>query len=346
MRLLRSSTSPVSTDYNGEKGRPRAQAHSTFPRESRRSRLFDSIFRGSSSERAVKNRDNAAVKRQNQKEATHPPDIDRIRAIPDELLRGLRRGSSEKRRPGERSTPSWISEELKQKLASYSEKKEKEYTDLRQRCTEYERSLGFESTSTEKESEVEIRANEIFQQLKEDDITRIYQTAPEKRGYHGQKHPRFFGDHFLSNVDLIEQTQLFRLCEAMPKGAHLHIHFNANLDPGVLLGIAKGMERMFIWSNVPLTGQESYDLCRIQFSIMNDKAVKEKGEGDLFTKDYRGGTVMQFQKFLAAYPGGPEAADAWLQSKLVFHEEEAHNLLQTADGLVQLKRAPRTCPAC
>ena len=34
-------------------------------------------------------------------------------------------------------------------------------------------------------------------------------------------------EHFLSITDLIEQTQLFAICRDMPKGAHLHIHFNA-----------------------------------------------------------------------------------------------------------------------
>jgi adenosine deaminase CECR1 len=54
----------------------------------------------------------------------------------------------------------------------------------------------------------------------------------------------------------------------------------------------------------------------------------------LLDKDYQGGSVMQFQKFREAYPRGEEAADSWLQSKLVFQEEEAHNLLQTPEGLV------------
>ncbi|AEO58941.1 hypothetical protein MYCTH_2306716 [Thermothelomyces thermophilus ATCC 42464] len=339
---ISSSQSSPGSDRNGEKaaGQGKLLALSDIVKTTRRRRLAGLVanpFRSSPSETAaakgstVTGRGSVAAKRPSQREVAHPPDIDRIREIPGQFLRELR-GSSEKGRPGEESTSFWISKELEEKLASYSEKKAQEYSDLRQKGTEYERSLGFDSACTKTAKPIEVKANAVFQHLKKNDIARFYETAPKKRGYRGQEHPRFYGDHFLSNADLIEQTQLFALCRAMPKGAHLHIHFNSNLPPSVLLGIAKDMKRMFIWSNIPLDRPEAYDLCRIQFSIMNEKAVEERGAGNLFHKDYGGGTVMQFQEFREAYPGGPEAADAWLQSKLVFQEEEAHNLLQTAEG--------------
>ncbi|KAL2162102.1 hypothetical protein VTH06DRAFT_7887 [Thermothelomyces fergusii] len=342
---MSSSKRSAGSDCNGDKaatGRCLSQAPSKITRGTRRSRLMGLIgsqFRSSPPETAaakggaVKDRGNVAVKRKSQEEgAAHPPDIGGIRETPDQFLRELRGSSSEKHRPGEKSASCWSSEELKQKLASYAKEKEQQYKDLRQECVKYERSLGFDFVRANAAKDLEKKANAVFQQLKEDDIARFYKTAPKKRGYRGQEHPRFYGDHFLTNADLIEQTQLFALCRALPKGAHLHIHFNANLHPGVLLGIAKDMRRMFLWSSIPLNRPESYDLCRIQFSIMNEKAVEERGTGDLFKDDYRQGTVMQFQKFREEYPGGPEAADAWLQSKLVFQEEEAHNLLQTVEG--------------
>jgi adenosine deaminase CECR1 len=224
--------------------------------------------------------------------------------------------------------------DLNAKLAKLAEEKAQEYDYLRNETASYEAGLGFEHSCTLSASDLEKQANQILQELRRDDVERYYNTGPKRTGYAGQEHPRFCGDHFLSNADIIEKTQVFKLIRAMPKGAHLHIHFNANLRPHVLLGIAKTMERMFIWSNIPLDTQEAYDRCRIQFSIMNDSAVTEKGAGDLFDPAYKGGTVMQFGQFLRKFPGGEDAADRWLQSKLVFHEEEAHNLLQTADGWV------------
>jgi adenosine deaminase CECR1 len=260
------------------------------------------------------------------------PTIDAVLRVPEHSLSELRKIMKKSKVPGDDFFE--ITKDLEAKLAAHAEEKVKEYDDLRQKAVRHERSLGFDFACAKSPDLIEISANEVLQRLKKSDIALFYETAPKKRGYRGQEHPRFYGDHFLSNVDLIEQTQLFALCRAMPKGAHLHIHFNANLLPGVLLGIAKGMERMFIWSNIPLDRDGAFDLCRIQFSIMGEAAVEEKGIGNLLDKDYQGGSVMQFQKFREAYPCGEEAADSWLQSKLVFQEEEAHNLLQTPEGLV------------
>ncbi|KAK4127284.1 Metallo-dependent hydrolase [Parathielavia appendiculata] len=259
------------------------------------------------------------------------PAIDKVLEVPEHFLCDLRDVLGKCQVSLE--TPFELSGELDGKLVSYSEDKVKEYDILRQRGTLHEGSLGFDYACTKKASKTEIAANEVLQHLKKNDIARFYNKRDtERTGYGGQKHKRFYGDHFLSNVDLIEQTQLFALCQAMPKGAHLHIHFNANLVPSFLLGIAKDQERMFIWSDTPLVHAEAFHLCRIQFSIMNEAAVKERGRGNPFDATYGKGQVMQFKQFLKAYPGEEEAALDWLQRKLVFQEEEAHNLLQTQTG--------------
>ena len=53
----------------------------------------------------------------------------------------------------------------------------------------------------------------------------------------------------------------------MPKGVHLYIYFNANLSPGYLLGIAKGILRMFVNNDRPLLSKPDYDTCKIRFLI-------------------------------------------------------------------------------
>jgi adenosine deaminase CECR1 len=266
--------------------------------------------------------------------AVDTPPIDAVLDVPEDFLRDLR-AVLEKGQVS-RDTPLELTKELEGKLASYSEKKVEEYDVLRQQGTLHEASLGFDFACTTKASKAEIDANKVLQELKENDIERFYAKAGDRDGYAGQKHKRYYGDHFLSNVDIIEQTQLFALCRAMPKGAHLHIHFNANLLPSVLLDIAKNMDRMFIWSSTSLHQREAFDSCKLQFSIMNEAAVEERGAGNLFDPKYNSkqGHVMQFKQFLESYPDGAEAALNWLQSKLVFQEEEAHNVLQTQEGSV------------
>lgn len=235
------------------------------------------------------------------------------------------------------------------------QKKRAEYARLREEVVGYEKSMGFEYACTTNASDDEKRANKILQDLRKADITNVYDKAAGRVGYHGQVHRRFYGDHFLSNVKLIEQTQVFRLLRAMPKGAHLHIHFNANLHPLFLLNVAKTMDRMFVWSDKPLVREgcqldpEAMNSCRLQFRIMDEKAAEGAGKGNMLSPQYRGGTVMRFQdlvnQLVARYSGTNNPSeekkreamtqiDRWLHDKVVFHEEEAHNSLQTAQGLV------------
>jgi adenosine deaminase CECR1 len=207
-----------------------------------------------------------------------------------------------------------------------------------------EASMGFEFGCEKKATGAEKRANEILQWIKENDL-KVYENAGKRIDSLGQLHPRFYGDHFLSNVELIEKTRMFRLCQAMPKGAHLHIHFNANLHPGFLLGVAAEMDRMYIWSSTALIDKDAFDQCRIQFSILSESSLKEKnsasaGAVNIFQRAYNsypnhdaGGGWMSFKSFRKAFPRYTEMnVDRWLQSKLVFDEEETHNSLQTAAG--------------
>lgn len=225
------------------------------------------------------------------------------------------------------------------------DKTAQQYNILRSDIRQAEAALAFDHVCTRKAKLLEIKANQKLQQLKQHDITNHYGTAKSRSGYHGQQHARFYGDHFLSNVSIIEQTQLFKLCRAMPKGAHLHIHFNANLLPDFLLNIAKDMPRMYVWSNTRLVDSSgkvdatAMDLCRIQFSILSPEAVEARGEGDIFHTTYKGGNgkepqVMQFARFRKEFPKWhiKDTVDAWLHNKLLFQEEETYGLLQTAEG--------------
>lgn len=220
-----------------------------------------------------------------------------------------------------------------------------DYGREREEVVTRERVLAFDYLCQVKASQLEIQANQVLQAVRKHDQAKVYEKAPTRRGYGGQEHPRFMGDHFLSNVDLIEQTKLYRVAQEMPKGAHLHIHFNANLLPEVLINIAKEMDRMFITSDMPLVpvGDDGnspgyygrFDQCRIQFSILSPEREKP---GNLFDPNYTERGTMRFQDFLREFDAHYNqkstkcSVDEWLRNKLVFHEEESHNLLQTPEG--------------
>jgi adenosine deaminase CECR1 len=209
-----------------------------------------------------------------------------------------------------------------------------DYQRQRDEIQRRESTIAFDFRLTVTAPAKERRVNAIIQALRLQDEAQVYAAAPARAGYGGQLHPRFAGDHFLSNVDLIKKTKLFAIAKRMPKGAHLHIHFNACLLPHVLLDIAKKMDRMFITSDLALTDAQdhlAFDRCEIQFSILPPE--KEK-PGDLFSASYEPRQTMRISTFLDKFPQmySKATADEWLRNKLVFNEEEAHDWLQTTHG--------------
>jgi len=234
----------------------------------------------------------------------------------------------------------------------------KAYNDARNIIKAREAALGFEHTCKGNAEDIEKQADEIIQQVKLNDL-RVYEEEPKRIGYGGQLHPHFYGDRFLSSADVIEKTKLFEICRKMPKGAHLHIHFNANLLPHVLIDVAKEMDNMYIMSNKPLLQIgpgvfSGFDECEITFQIFGEKNLRkklgDKPSANLFDKDYQAGQPMSFKLFRDNFPGLPKpvrrnqalsngslskekyTVEEWLYQKLVFQEEEAYNSLQTANG--------------
>lgn len=81
--------------------------------------------------------------------------------------------------------------------------------------------------------------------------------------------------NFLDVRHLLKDTKLFHVAGMVPKGAHLHIHFNSTLRPGVLLGYAKDMANMYIWSDHRLTEKSDFENCKLEFSLRNLEQVRE-----------------------------------------------------------------------
>jgi adenosine deaminase CECR1 len=222
----------------------------------------------------------------------------------------------------------------------------RDYLQERAELIAREDSLSWEFLCKRDASLLEKKADRILQEVRKHDQTHIFDTHPSRRGYRGQEHPRFQGDHFLYNSDLINQTILFQIASRMPKGAHLHIHFNANLLPHVLIDIAKGMERMFITSDIPLVTlgrrnsdpgyYDNFNRSRIRFKMLSETEERRTGTGNLFDPNYPPDhkKPMSFRSFLVEFGKHYSqcTVDEWLIDKLVFHEEEAHGWLQTADG--------------
>ncbi|KAI9148671.1 Adenosine deaminase CECR1-A [Paramyrothecium foliicola] len=92
----------------------------------------------------------------------------------------------------------------------------------------------------------------------------------------------------------------------------------------------------------PLVTPADYKPCKIRFLIRSDgEAASDPKTWSLFSEDYIGNEWMRYSQFLADfYKHYPDSsAEEWLCNKLVFHEEEVHNSIQTAEGAWELFNA-------
>lgn len=177
------------------------------------------------------------------------------------------------------------------------------------------------------------------------------------------------GGQFLTNKSRIEsRSKLYDIAKIVPKGAILHLHFNAELHPERLLEEARSMKNIYIRSIRPLLSQTDLDLTEMVFNVMPDDTF----EADIFSADYKGKDAnwrdpaiapyiwMRWHKFQEDFekhfPGkyvqtynerllngsvpdssvqgyvqlGP--AENWLKQKMVLSEKEAYDPAQTVNG--------------
>ena len=93
------------------------------------------------------------------------------------------------------------------------------------------------------------------------------------------------GGQFLTNKARIEKdSELFKISKDVPKGAILHLHFNAELNPERLLKEAQEMDNMYVWSIQPLQTKEDLDKTEMMFKVM---AATTKSN-NIFSPEYQG----------------------------------------------------------
>jgi adenosine deaminase CECR1 len=173
----------------------------------------------------------------------------------------------------------------------------------------------------------------------------------DKNTYSESRNP---GGHFLGDLDFINHSELLKVAQAMPKGCHLHCHYNACLPPQFFIEQAKHVKAMYIRSSISLTSEENKAAAEIQFTVFRPPKPATSGANpdeqwtenndDVFRDGYAydispGAPTkhlgwMPYQDFLEKFAGGERAAEDWLGSKLIFTEEEVHGIRQTRDGYV------------
>lgn len=223
-----------------------------------------------------------------------------------------------------------------------------EYNRLRENLVREEKDQEFDAECARNPLDIERRAAQIVRDVRAYDREKTFgKSSPDSMG--GPQ-----AEHFLANVHPINESKLFKIAKNMPKGAHLHIHFNSCLSAEFLIKQARNIKAMYIRSTVPLTSAANFESSRISFMVMTDhQATHEKqkdgsekfiGLGDIFKGRYISNTWMRYSDFQKRFdnsritPNPPRPphqltrTEDWLVQKMEISEEEAHGTHQTGRG--------------
>ncbi|KAF1999948.1 Metallo-dependent hydrolase [Amniculicola lignicola CBS 123094] len=241
------------------------------------------------------------------------------------------------------------------------------YTSNRAQLLHDENAISWDLSARQSASPLERRAALIVRVLREYERAVLFGNIPSEK-IPGPE-TLDMGGQFLTNKHRIEKrSKIFEISKQVPKGALLHLHFNAELHPERLLEEARSMPNMFIRSIRPLLKPEDLELTEMVFNVMPDDTY----EADIFSPQYEGEgenfrdpkilprlwmrwTTFQ-SEFLRHFPGlyvqkraatlnstvpnsseqakvKLEPAENWIKKKMVLSEEEAYALSQTVNGV-------------
>lgn len=247
-------------------------------------------------------------------------------------------------RPGTRSQQNWRTAVTNREFVD-----EDAYAEALGKLQLAERSRAFDADVIARASRVEKQADALVRKIRVFDRDNTYGGSHDAHGHSTGK--RMEGEHFLGTVELISKTELFKVAKRMPKGAHLHIHFNSCLPAGFLIRQARNIKAMYIRSTLPLTSLKHMESSRISFMVMTpheatyvkDAAGKETHVplGNVWDEHYIRNTWMPYKEFQKKFRHeehgeileGTLGAEVWLERKMLISEEEAHGVHQTGHGI-------------
>jgi adenosine deaminase CECR1 len=185
---------------------------------------------------------------------------------------------------------------------------EAEYLEARAKLVRAEKATAFDAQVITNASDIEKQATCIVRGIRNYDWDTTYGRPPRHK--HRDENDniiieRVAGQHFLGNVDLINKSELMKVAKRMPKGAHLHVHFNSCLSPKFLIEQARDLDAMWINSSHPLTTDQNYADSRIQFQVLTEKDAKTRKsdgaplttESNIFKKEYDPPRWMKYKLF-------------------------------------------------
>nr|POE49199.1 adenosine deaminase cecr1 [Quercus suber] len=227
----------------------------------------------------------------------------------------------------------------------------KTYVDARQALLADEREVRWDEPARRRASASELRAQEIVFTIREHERKFLFGDLPTE-AIPGPD-TRDMGGHFLRNKNKIAQSKIFEIAKELPKGSHLHLHFNSEIQPELLLPHARSLTKTFrIRSTIPLIDDKDFGNAEIVFNIL----PADTEHADLFSPSYnpdwkppgnlKGPSWMLWEEFRERFPrhidvpSTPEndidhdldRAERWARAKMVVNPDGAYDATNTHNG--------------
>ena len=246
------------------------------------------------------------------------------------------------------------------------------YKRKHQEFLEAENAAAWDQDAKDKANDLEKQAGAIIRAIREFERDVVFgnkagEELPDKDSLD-------MGGQFLTNKDRIEQkSKIFKMAKKVPKGAILHLHFNAVLHPWRLLKEARKSQNMRIRSTKPIQNENDLNEAEIVLAVKPEAYISanifspkyaakvpnahkdSKKEQSLWMKydAFLKGFDSRYGEMYAATAGnlpGPESrpdrteggldfprpVEEWLMGKIVISENEAYDASQTTNGYLYL----------
>jgi len=246
----------------------------------------------------------------------------------------------------------------------------REYEGKRSDLLKAEKEKAWDRKAEDNASDSEKQAGAIIRAIREYERDAVFGSIPREEL--PDKDSLDMGGQFLTNKDRIEQrSKVYEIAKEVPKGAILHLHFNAELHPKLLLQEARRNEHLRIRSIRPILTENDLEETEMVITVK----PAECHRANIFDPNYKGTTpnshkdkdieplvwmrYSEFRKIFNKRYGkkprasavklpsseplpncgeqGPitlEPAEEWLLEKMILSEKEAYDPSQTTNGYV------------
>ncbi|KAI4159016.1 MAG: hypothetical protein L6R39_000441 [Caloplaca ligustica] len=118
----------------------------------------------------------------------------------------------------------------------------------------------------------------------------------------------------------LEQSKTYQILKKMPKGALLHAHLDAMIDPHFLVDQVLTTEGMVMQASQGLHTAEAREQASVTFEYSNSL---DSSAPSIWSDSYQAGHLVPVTVAAESFPGGLEGFKAWLVSRATITPEES-----------------------